>query len=276
MYEVIILPPFPGHIRRYSVLNLHIIFSFHQPAEGIIVNGTAISRWAANSDVHITSSTLHWRDSQDSIITSIQSRNDGSSIIKLNTGIDAVLSEKETPGMGVEVALLTRNIKIEGETLINQCGTDRIKQADYRGNIAQTVSGRTCQKWTAQTPWTHSRTPQNYPDAGLGDHNYCRNPGGQEKAWCFTTDPAKQWELCNVPVCRGGYLQVFHTPRVAQVIEGVELTNMGQQGFKNRFPIQFLYTRDVKGTSISRNSIRYSAHRCISMDGVSNVTIAVS
>ena len=39
-------------------------------------------------------------------------------------------------------------------------------------------------------------------------------------------------------MCRGGYLQVLHTPNVAQVIEGVELTNMGQQGFKNRFPIQ--------------------------------------
>lgn len=202
--------------------------------------------------------------------------NDGSSILKLNVAIDAVLSEKETPGMGVEVALLTRNIKIEGETVVDQCGTDRIKQADYRGNIAQTVSGRTCQKWTAQTPWSHTRTAQNYPDSGIGDHNYCRNPGGQDKAWCYTTDPAKQWEYCNVPMCMGGYLQVLHTPNVPQIIEGVELTNMGQQGFKNRFPIQFLYTRNVKGTSISRNSIRYSAHRCISMDGVSNTTIAVS
>jgi hypothetical protein len=253
-----------------------IFISEHQPTEGIKVDGATTSRWAANSDVHITSSTLHWRDSQDAIISSIQAMNDGSSILKLNVAIDAVLSEKETPGMGVEVALLTRNIKIEGETVVDQCGTDRIKQADYRGNIAQTVSGRTCQKWTAQTPWSHTRTAQNYPDSGIGDHNYCRNPGGQDKAWCYTTDPAKQWEYCNVPMCMGGYLQVLHTPNVPQVIEGVELTNMGQQGFKNRFPIQFLYTRNVKGTSISRNSIRYSAHRCISMDGVSNATIAVS
>jgi hypothetical protein len=40
--------------------------------------------------------------------------------------------------------------------------------------------------------------------------------------------------------------------------------------------IQFLYTRDVKGTSIGRNSIRNSAHRCITMDGVSNATIAAN
>ena len=54
---------------------------------------------------------------------------------------------------------------------------------------------------------------------------------------------------------------MFHTPDVPQVIEGVEFTNMGQQGGKNRFALQFLYTRDVNGTSISRNSIRNSLHR---------------
>jgi hypothetical protein len=239
-----------------------------------------VSRWGANSDIHITSSTLSWKDSQDATINSIQAKEDGSSILKLNVAIDSMLSEKETPGMGVEVAMLTRNIKIEGETRVDICGTDRIKQADYRGTISTTVGGFTCQKWSVQTPFTHTRTPANYPNAGLGDHNYCRNPdgqaGSQEKAWCYTTNPAKQWDYCNVPVCRGGYLQVLHTPKVAQVIEGVELTNMGQQGYKNRFPIQFLYTRDVKGTSISRNSIRNSAHRCISMDGVSNATIAAN
>ena len=214
------------------------------------------------------------------MIDSIQANDDGSSILKLNVGIVSVLSEKETPGMGVEVALLTRNIIIEGETRVDLCGSDRVKQSDYRGTISTTVGGFTCQKWTAQSPWSHTRTPANFPSAGLGDHNYCRNPNGresgQEKAWCYTTNTAKQWDYCNVPMCRGGYLQVLHTPNVAQVIEGVEMTNMGQQGFKNRFPIQFLYTRNVKGTSISRNSIRNSAHRCISMDGVSNATIAAN
>lgn len=246
-----------------------------QVSEGLVVSTSAVSRWASNSDIHITSSTLNWKDSQDAVINSIESRADGKSVLKLNSGIVPVLSEKETPGFGVEVAMLTRNIKIEGETLVDQCGTDRIKQTDYRGNIATTVSGISCQKWTAQTPHTHSKTPQNYPNAGLGDHNFCRNPDGQEKAWCYTTNPSKQWEFCNVPTCKGGYLQVLHT-NVTQVIEGLELTNMGQQGFRNRFPIQFLYTRDVKGTSISRNSIRNSNHRCIVMDGTSNATIAAN
>ena len=111
----------------------------------------------------------------------------------LETGIDTVLTEHDTPGMGVEVALLSRNIKIEGE------------------------------------------------------------PGGT--------------------ALEGGYFQVLHTPGVAQVIEGVEFTNMGQQQGKNRFALQFLYSGDVPGTSITRNSIRDSNHRCIVLEGSSNITV---
>ena len=39
-----------------------------------------------------------------------------------------------------------------------------------------------------------------YPHAGLGGHNYCRNPGGvREGPWCHTTDPLVPMELCAVP-----------------------------------------------------------------------------
>ncbi len=139
-----------------------------QPSEGLKVKTDDISRWAANSDIHITSSTLSWRDSQDTVIDSIEAKDDGTSILKLNVGIDAVLSERETPGMGVEVALLTRNIKIEGEIRTDLCGSDLIKQADYRGTIATSANGLVCQKWTVQTPNAHTRTPANFPNAGLG------------------------------------------------------------------------------------------------------------
>eukprot|EP00571_Detonula_confervacea_P009087 CAMPEP_0172316950 /NCGR_PEP_ID=MMETSP1058-20130122/30102_1 /TAXON_ID=83371 /ORGANISM="Detonula confervacea, Strain CCMP 353" /LENGTH=1231 /DNA_ID=CAMNT_0013031391 /DNA_START=247 /DNA_END=3942 /DNA_ORIENTATION=- len=40
------------------------------------------------------------------------------------------------------------------------------------------------------------------PGKGLGGgHNYCRNPVGESKAWCYTTDPGKRWESCSVPDC---------------------------------------------------------------------------
>ena len=107
------------------------------------------------------------------MISSIQANDNGTSVLKLNVGINAVLSEKETPGMGVEVVLLTRNIKIEGEIKTSLCGSDLIKQADYRGTIARSVNLLTCQKWTVQTPIAHTTTPANYPDAGLGGE--CQN-----------------------------------------------------------------------------------------------------
>jgi len=70
----------------------------------------------------------------------------------------------------------------------------------------KTVSGRTCQKWSVQAPNKHNRTPEKVPNMGLGDHNYCRNPSDKAKdAWCYTSDPKKRWEYCNVeanPVCK--------------------------------------------------------------------------
>ncbi len=65
-------------------------------------------------------------------------------------------------------------------------------EAAYRGLQNITLTGRTCQAWTSQTPHPHTRTPELFPSAGLGDHNYCRNPDGEQGPWCFTTDVRKE------------------------------------------------------------------------------------
>ena len=75
-------------------------------------------------------------------------------------------------------------------------------QSDYRGSINVTEDGYECQAWYAQAPHTHSNTPENRPNAGL-ESNYCRNPDGEPRAWCYTTSSSKRWQFCNVPTCAG-------------------------------------------------------------------------
>ena len=83
----------------------------------------------------------------------------------------------------------------------SECGCEEVRQKDYRGEISTTHDGLECQAWDSQSPQRHSRTRENYPDAGLVE-NYCRNPNNdQHGAWCYTTDPDERKGYCDVPIC---------------------------------------------------------------------------
>eukprot|EP00058_Branchiostoma_floridae_P009861 XP_002595349.1 hypothetical protein BRAFLDRAFT_87598 [Branchiostoma floridae] len=69
----------------------------------------------------------------------------------------------------------------------------------YAGQIDK-AGDRVCQRWESQSPHSHPHTPQAYPDAGL-EENYCRNPDNKERPWCYTTDPIRRWDYCNVMKC---------------------------------------------------------------------------
>ena len=90
---------------------------------------------------------------------------------------------------------------------------------DYRGNQNITRSGKTCMKWTLQDPHKHGLL-EKYPDAGLGDHNFCRNPDGEQDddgeigIWCYTTDPLVPWDYCD-PV---------HEEQVVEEVEEVPVS----------------------------------------------------
>ncbi|XP_050751137.1 plasminogen-like [Gymnogyps californianus] len=71
---------------------------------------------------------------------------------------------------------------------------------DYRGEVSRTVSGLECQRWDAQEPHMHGFTLKHFPEKDLKT-NYCRNPDGELRPWCFTTSPTKRWEYCNIPRC---------------------------------------------------------------------------
>ncbi|XP_066275219.1 plasminogen-like [Branchiostoma lanceolatum] len=67
------------------------------------------------------------------------------------------------------------------------------KGTSYRGH----ANGRgSCQFWTSQFPHAHNHTPQAYPSAGL-EWNYCRNPDGKDRPWCYTDHPLIKWMYCD-------------------------------------------------------------------------------
>ena len=86
---------------------------------------------------------------------------------------------------------------------IGECYT-RPDAADYRGLVQKTIprqghpDGITCQTWSHQVPQTHTRSRVNFPDAGLGGHNACRNPDGNVRAWCFTANAEVRWDYCDI------------------------------------------------------------------------------
>ncbi|XP_076815276.1 uncharacterized protein LOC143461288 [Clavelina lepadiformis] len=66
----------------------------------------------------------------------------------------------------------------------------------YRGTRAYTASGIPCQRWDVKYP----HQPKYLPEGGR--HNYCRNPDNDVHGlWCYTTDPDRRWEYCDVPKC---------------------------------------------------------------------------
>ena len=82
---------------------------------------------------------------------------------------------------------------------------------EYKGDVDWTASNRRCKKWS---DYGNYMDGEMYSDGSLdGAGNKCRNPERKasirSKPWCYTTDPAVEWEYCNIPVCENKN-QIFH------------------------------------------------------------------
>lgn len=98
-----------------------------------------------------------------------------------------------------------------------ECGHAETRQSDYRGSINVTESNRTCLPWDVHEPHEHfDITSDTFPAADLVG-NFCRSPDApHNRAWCYTTDPEKEWEYCAVPVCADKGLATCGTKQTKQ------------------------------------------------------------
>ena len=74
----------------------------------------------------------------------------------------------------------------------------------YTGTESVTASGRQCQQWDTNYPHVIRSVQKQF----IEKHNYCQsrildgyNRGKDATPWCYTTDPSKRWENCNLPQC---------------------------------------------------------------------------
>lgn len=70
----------------------------------------------------------------------------------------------------------------------------------YSGTLNITLSGSTCHMWSDR-----SQLPSGgpLPDYNTELMNFCRTPidDSERMPWCYTTNPIKRWEICDVPLC---------------------------------------------------------------------------
>ncbi|XP_021350055.1 plasminogen-like [Mizuhopecten yessoensis] len=65
----------------------------------------------------------------------------------------------------------------------------------YSGRVSCTENGITCQRWDTDEPHSHQDL------SGRSDlENWCQI-FGEEKPWCYTTNPHFRWEYCPVEEC---------------------------------------------------------------------------
>ena len=86
---------------------------------------------------------------------------------------------------------------------------------EYKGNVSVTQSGIVCQRWDSNTPHRpqgeafstraveRDKYKDNYPEESIYKaENYCRNPDAEpEGPWCYSVNPKKRWEYCDIPLC---------------------------------------------------------------------------
>ncbi|XP_046377806.2 plasminogen-like [Haliotis rufescens] len=97
---------------------------------------------------------------------------------------------------------------IPGTEQLHQDGTVVKIRVFYNGTLDVTLSGRECQRWADHTTHNHPGNGDAPGSFATGETmeevaNYCRVvlSDAVDTPWCYTTDPTKRWERCNITEC---------------------------------------------------------------------------
>lgn len=106
-------------------------------------------------------------------------------------------------GPGSDVVNGREDLYLANSRAENDCFTG--KGEDYRGYKDTTVNNFTCLSWSKQTKAVEDENGEfsgywmesdGAAMQGVGNHNYCRNPDGTARPWCYTTNNARRWDHC--------------------------------------------------------------------------------
>ena len=81
-----------------------------------------------------------------------------------------------------------------------------LETTPYSGAISVTNHGFTCQPWVLQYPHNHNFDKDDYfPEDGsvTNASNYCRDPLGYGRPWCYTVNPSVRSDYCTFSICKG-------------------------------------------------------------------------
>ena len=68
---------------------------------------------------------------------------------------------------------------------------------------AYTITGKKCANWTRGAYYLPPNVmARKHTKAGLGDHNFCRNPDSHTTIWCYTEEDNTKWEECKTVKCK--------------------------------------------------------------------------
>ncbi|XP_048874943.1 phosphoinositide-3-kinase-interacting protein 1-like isoform X2 [Brienomyrus brachyistius] len=115
----------------------------------------------------------------------------------------------------------------------------RSNGADYRGEQQITLTGEKCLNWAHATR-NYAATAGLDRHAGIGDHNFCRNPDSSMTPWCYVIgqDSLVQRQACVIEVCRDD------TPgKVTAVVLPATFPSLSPTGAEILNPVHVLSTQ---------------------------------